>query len=291
MAPPDFSPSEVDAGKISLSELGKMFKMPTEEKTGFLDKVLYAGVPTIAIVFTELLLFTGRLKEATIAYILLLLAFSLSVSVAKKQEVREIHQAFLLLPIFRLVNLSMPVFLKIDLYSFAFIYAPLTISILIASAHQSAVFEKKRDALKRLWVYLPLSLFGGLFFAEAEYIMIETQSLIPDLSPLNLLVLIIIMIFIVSVVEEFIFRAILQTRLEDFLGPAAGILLASLLFGIMHSGYGAPYEMLYAFFLGGLLGYSFYKTRSLTFVILMHGFINVFLYGIIPQLGPGLGFS
>ena len=52
-----------------------MFKTPNEEKTGFLEKAFYAGVPAITIIFAEFLIFGGRLKEATIAYILLLLAF------------------------------------------------------------------------------------------------------------------------------------------------------------------------------------------------------------------------
>ena len=183
----------------------------------------------------------------------------------------------------------MPIFLKTNLYTFAFIYVPLTLSILIASTHQNILFEKKKDALKKLWIYLPLSLIGGLIFAEVEYMFLKPKALIPDLSPVNLLIFIFIMIFIVALVED-IFRGILQTGLEEFLGPTTGILLASLLFGIMHSGYGTPYEMGYTFLLGVLLGYYFYKTRSLVFVIMLHGLINVFLYGIIPHLGSGLGF-
>lgn len=290
MAVPDFPPSELEAGQISLPELGKMFKMPTEGKTGFLKKVYYAGIPAIAIIFAELLIFGGRLKEASIVYTLLLLALSFSIAITKKQEIRKVHQAFLLLPIFRLVNLSMPIFFKVNLYSFIFIYAPLAISVIIATAHQDVIYEKKRDTLRKMWIYLPFSILAGLAFGEAEYLLIGSRALIPDLSQVNLLGLIIIMVFIVGLVEELIFRAILQTRLEEFIGPAGGIFLASFLFGVMHSSYGTPYEIGYTFLVGGFLGYFFYKTRSLPVVILIHGLINVFLFGIIPNLGPGLGF-
>lgn len=286
----DFSSSELEGGQISLPELGKMFKTPTDEKAGFLKKIYYAGFPGFTIILAELMIFGGRLKEASIIYTLLLLVLSFSTAVTKRQEIRKVHQAFLLLPIFRLVNLSMPIFLKIDLYSFIFIYAPLAMSVIIATAHKDFMFEKKRDIFKRIWVYIPFSIVAGLAFAEAEYLLIGFRALIPDLSQANLLGLIIIMVFIVALLEEFIFRAILQTRLEEFLGPAGGIFLASLLFGAMHSSYGTLYEMPYAFLVGCFLGYSFYKTRSLTLVILIHGSINVFLFGIIPHLGPGLGF-
>ena len=289
MAIPDFPHSELEAGQVSLPELGEMFKMRTEEKTGFLKKIFYAGIPVIAITFAELLIFGGRLKEASIAYTLLLLALSFSIVVTKKYEIRKVYQALLLLTIFRLVNFSMPIFYDINIYSFIFVYAPLAIPAMIATIHQRVVYEKKRDTLRRIWIYLPFSVLTGLAFAEAEYILIGTRELIPDLSLENLLILIVIMVFIVGLVEELVFRSILQTRMEEFLGPAGGIFLSSLLFGVMHSSYGTPYEMAYTFLVGGFLGYLFYRTRSLPLVIMIHGSINVFLFGIIPHLGPGLG--
>jgi uncharacterized protein len=290
MAIPEFPPSELEAGRISLPELGKVFKMPTEEKNGFLKKVFYAGVPVIAITFAELLIFGGRLNEAAIVYTLLLLAFSFSTAVSKDQEVRKINQAFLLLPVFRLVNLSIPIFLKVNLYSFVFIYASLAMSAIIAITHQNIVLETKKNLLRRIWIYLPLSILAALVFAEAEYMLIGAKPLIPEISQANLLELIVIMVFVVGLVEELIFRVILQTRLEEFIGPAAGILFASLLFGVMHSGYGTPYEMGFTFLAGCFLGYCFYKTRSLPLVIMINGLTNVFLFGVIPYLGPGLGF-
>lgn len=284
-----FTSSELEAGKASLPGLEKMLKIQTEEKTGFLKKILYVGIPITAITLIELLIFGGRLREASIAYTLLLLLFSYSIAVITKPEIRKIYQAFLLLTIFRLVNFSMPVFLEKNLYSFVFIYAPLAIPITLATTHQKVRYERKRDTLKRIWIYLPLSVLAGLAFGQVEYTLIGAKELIPDLSATNLLILIIIMVFIVGLIEELIFRSILQTSLEEFLGPAGGIFFSSLLFGIMHSAYGIPYEMAYTFLVGCFLGYLFYRTRSLPLVVMIHGSINVFLFGIIPHTGPVLG--
>lgn len=289
MASPEYPPSELEAGKISLPEFGKMFKMQANEKTGFLQKVFSAGAPVIAIAFAELLIFTGRIKEAAAAYTLLLIILSFSIIVSKKMEIRKVHQALILLPILRLVNLSMPTFFEANLYSFVFMYVPMTIPITIISIHQEIPKERMRDLLKKIGIYLPFSLLAGLIFAEAEYLIIQTRPLIPNLSPVNLLELTIIMVFVVGLIEELIFRGIIQTRLERFLGPAGGILLASLLFGMMHSSYGTFYEIAYTFLAGGILGYFFYRTKSLPLVVMIHGFINIFLFGLIPHLGPGLG--
>lgn len=289
MASPDYTSSELKAGKISLREFGKMFKTQTNEKTGFLQKIFSAGAPVIAIAFAELLIFTGRIKEAAAVYTLLLITLSFSIIISKELGIRKAHQALILLPILRLVNLSMPIFFETNLYSFIFMYVPMTIPITIIAVHQEIPGEKARDLLKKMGIYLPFSLLAGLLFAEAEYLIIQPRPLIPDLSPVNLLELIIIMIFVVSLIEELIFRGIIQTRLEEFLGPAGGVLLASLLFGIMHSSYGTLYEIAYTFLAGGILGYFFYRTKSLSLVVMVHGFINIFLFGLIPHLGPGLG--
>lgn len=289
MVPSEFTSSEMETGKVSLPELGKMLKVQTEEKIGFLKKMIYVGTPVATITLIELLIFGGRLKEASIAYTLLLLSLSYAIAVMKNPEIRKIYQALLLLTIFRLVNFSMPIFLEKNLYSFIFIYVPMAIPITLATVHQKVRYERKRDTLKRMWIYLPLSVLAGLVFGQVEYILIGARELISDLSSTNLLILIIVMVFIVGLIEELIFRSILQTSLEKFLGSAWGIFLSSLLFGIMHSTYGTPYEIVYTFFLGGFLGYLFYRTRSIPLVVMIHGSINVFLFGIIPHTGPIFG--
>lgn len=289
MTSSDYSSSELETGQISLPELGKVFKMQNNEKTRLLQKLFSAGAPIIAIAFAELLIFTGRIKEAAVVYTLLLVILSFSIILSKKLEIRKVHQALVLLPILRLVNLSMPVYFEANLYTLVFTYLPMTIPITIIALHQEIPGQGKMDLLKKMGVYLPFSLLAGLIFAEAEYLIVQTKPLIPDLSPVNLLQLTIIMIFVVSLIEEVIFRGVIQTRLEEFLGPLGGVLLASLLFGVMHSGYGTFYEIAYTFLVGGILGYFFYRTRSLPLIVMVHGFINIFLFGLIPHLGPGLG--
>src|SRR5664280_2062206 len=95
-----------------------------------------------------------------------------------------------------------------------------------------------------------------------EYLIIRAGSLIPDLTFINLLKLTIIMVFFVGLVEELIFRSILQARLEQALTVPEALIITSLLFGLMHSGYGTFNEILYTGFIGLIMGLLFYKTKS-----------------------------
>jgi membrane protease YdiL (CAAX protease family) len=124
----------------------------------------------------------------------------------------------------------------------------------------------------------------GFLLGVGEFIIVGKNPLIQDFSILNLLSLTIIMVFFVSPVEEMIFRSILQNRLETVLGIRKSLVIVSILFGLMHSGYGDIYETLYITLVGLFIGYLFYRTRSLPLVSLIHGVMNVFFFGIIPLL-------
>ncbi|MGB9927164.1 MAG: lysostaphin resistance A-like protein [Methanosarcina sp.] len=248
------------------------------------NKWLYVGLPVIAIAFAELWMFQEREILGLQIHAVILLALSLSTLYIKDQEIQRTYQALLLLPILRLINLSMPVFYDTTLYSFIFIYSLAAIPVSIAATNQGFTREQLGITFDKIGIYIPLSIILGLLLGIGEYMIIRTNNLIPDFSVFNLLILSIIMIFFVGLVEETIFRSILQNRLDAILGSNAGLIVTSILFGLMHSVYGNINEIVYTFFVGIFIGYLFYKTRSLPLVMLIHGFINVFLFGVFPFL-------
>ncbi len=69
------------------------------------------------------------------------------------------------------------------------------------------------------------------------------------------------------VLEEFLFRGIIQKNLVRTAGILPGILLGSLIFGAIHM---IPQQMVYATLLGFILGTIYYMTGSLTSAIAIH---------------------
>lgn len=267
---------------------GKETEKETETKSKKLDfqnKKVLAGIPILFIALAEILLYAGKAGAATWVHIGTIIALTLSTMLVKDRQMNRIHQALTLLPVLRLVNLSMPVFFDVTLYSFIFIYGPLAIPVAVAARAQEFTWKQMGMVFnKKTWTYLLLAVPLGFLLGYGEYSTIHVGYLIPDLSFLNVLKLTIIMVFFVGLIEEVIFRSILQTRLEESFGLKNGMIVASLLFGLMHSGYGTPYEMLYTAGVGLFMGYTFQKTRSLPFITVIHGFVNVFLFGIIPHV-------
>jgi len=254
------------------------------QKPALKNKGLYLIIPVLAIAFAEFMIYSGKNIAAMEIHAAILFGLSLSMLYIKNEEVQKTYQALILLPVLRLVNLSMPAFYDVTLYSFVFIYGLLTIPVTIAITHQGFTREQLGITFKRMWIYIPLSIIMGLLLGVGEYLIIETNYLIPDISIPNLLILTLVMVFLVGLIEEIIFRSILQNRLEVFLGSRGGLIITSILFGLMHSGYGNMAEIFYTFFVGFIIGFMFYRTRSLPLVTMIHGFINVFLFGVIPHL-------
>lgn len=252
---------------------------------------LLTALPVLGITIAELLIFSGRMGAAVWVHIGIVISLSLSDIFLKDPEVHRIYQALMLLPVLRLINLSMPIFFETTLYTFMFVYGPLAIPVIIIILHQRDSLEQIGITMKNFVPYMLIAVPLGFLLGFGEYLTIRSGYLIPDLTFVNLFKLTFIMVFFVGLVEELIFRSILQSRLEKSLSVREALLITSLMFGLMHSGYGTFQEILYTGFVGLIMGLAFYKTRSLPFIAVLHGFVNVFLFGVLPhQLNilPGL---
>lgn len=276
-----FESANVETSEGIKTEMSEDLKEKTPEIE---NKWVYLSIPIVAIALAELMIYSGRKLEAMEIYALVLLGLSLSIIYIKNKDIQKTYQSFLLLPLLRLVDFSMPFFYEEKLYNLIFIYCLMAIPVSIAAINQEFTRTQLGITFKKIGLYIPLSVLMGLLLGAGEYIIVGKNPLIQDLSILNLLSLTIIMVLLVSPIEEMIFRSILQNRLETVLGGRKALIITSILFGLMHSGYGSVYEIFYITLVGAVIGYLFYGTRSLPLVALIHGFMNVFFFGIIPLL-------
>ena len=248
-----------------------------------------AIISMIMIALGELLIFSGNATLGVAVHILNLQMIIVSMFIRAEETSRtvldkQILQSLLLLLLLRIINVSMPFFFTMTLYWYPLVYSPMFISIYLILRYQNASFEDIGIHTKHLRYYIPLALIIGAILAWVEYQIIHPEPLIPKLGIADMLTLVIIMFVFVGLVEELIFRSILQTKLQQSMGMCGGLLVASVLFGIMHSGYGSVYELLFATTAGLIIGYLYQKTGSLPFVTAIHGTVNVLLFGLLPHI-------
>jgi len=244
-------------------------------------------LPVAAILIAEAFLFFKYHRYGIGIHIITLIALSLTAYRIRDIEPSNVGssnllQALALLPLFRILNITMPIFFTQTLYIFPLIYGPIFISIYYVAKNQKFTEQELGMSFEKLHIYLPASIILGMVLGRIEYNTITVESLIPMPTLQDFLIFAVIMIVFTGMAEELLFRSLVQTRLEQTTGRWAGLIIASLLFGAMHSGYGTIYEILFTSSAGFIIGYLFQKTRSLAFIALTHGLINVFLFGVIP---------
>ena len=82
-------------------------------------------------------------------------------------------------------------------------------------------------------------------------------------------------------VEELIFRGVLQKLAEDVMG-IKGILFISLIFAILHIGFYSILDVVFVLLVSLVFAAIVKKTGSLIGVILSHGLANTVLFLIAP---------
>ncbi len=241
------------------------------------------AIPVVSVLLAEAALFYGRVEYALWIHLLNLL-FCVSAPL-RYQTTLPLLQPFALLPLFRLVNVGMPTFFELTLLSFPFTYLPLLPALyLVTRAQEIRLGVNPRAFLLGL---VPVVVISAPL-AVAEYAILRPEALIPEPSAPWLLIVTAIMVGTVGVVEEVLFRGILQRRLVDYLGRLGAVVLASVLFGAMHSVYGSGLGVLYVTFLGLFFGGVYEWTDSVGLVIVLHGALNVFLFALIPLYTPSV---
>jgi membrane protease YdiL (CAAX protease family) len=83
--------------------------------------------------------------------------------------------------------------------------------------------------------------------------------------------------------EEMLFRGVIQETLSEWINPVIGIVLASLLFGLMHPI--TPFYIILAALMGAFLGWIFIATGNLLPAIITHGLYDFLALTYLTRVG------
>ena len=99
----------------------------------------------------------------------------------------------------------------------------------------------------------------------------DVSSLLQDnILGMNKLTMIIMLVVIAPVMEEFLFRKVMIDRMRQY-GERIAVFASGLMFGLVH---GNLMQAFYATFLGWVFGYVYLRTGRLRYTILLHFLVN-----------------
>jgi uncharacterized protein len=236
------------------------------------------------ILVGEGLLFAGYSVAGVFVQALNLVVIVIAIGALQGDRI-ELLEVLALVSLLRVVNLSFAFIPTVTLYWLVEIYGVMFIPVISVVAQQKlSRYDLGLTGGRALVFLIPFGTIIGFELALIEHRILANPALIPSSSVVGLIELSVVMIFFVTLVEELIFRALLQKELVERSGAIIGILITSVIFGAMQSGFANYYELLFAFGVGIVFGVAFYKTKNLPFVVTMHAANNIFLFGVLPFL-------
>ncbi len=152
----------------------------------------------------------------------------------------------MILPMIRIIGLTLPIMQVPSLYWFPIIAIPLFAASYTLMRNQRLTRRKVGLILGNIPVQLLIAL-TGLVLGFIEFLILKPQPLISTFSLVPLLTAIIILTISTGFAEELLFRGILQRNAENFFGKAFGLLYASLLFTCLHIGWHSFIDLAFVF--------------------------------------------
>ncbi len=188
-----------------------------------------------------------------------------------------------LAPLIRLISLSLPLRSVPLIYWYLIISVPLYV----------AAFILKRLVLQIPWDQVGLHGRGlalqglipflGLPLGMLEYRILRPAPLISGGNPGEFLIAALILLISTGLIEELIFRGIMQQVALEVMGRQ-GMVYVSAIFAVLHIGHRSLVDVVFVFGVALLFGWFVQRTRSIVGVSLTHGMINIWIFLIAPLL-------
>jgi uncharacterized protein len=265
VVPPQHVPAAVPS--IRLFRLGK-------SQFAWLYLVLIAAAETLIVFGLPL---PGLLLHAAV---IILLTFH--TALARGVAMSRLSLALTIVPLSRLLTLSLPLTALPRIAWYAAVSALLLIATFIVSRQLRLTRAELRLSLGNIPAQLLLlGLIPGL--GASEYLILRPPPLVAFASWPDVWLPALVLIIFTGFCEEFIFRGLLQSLARPVLARWTLVYVA-LLFAAMHVGYRSAIDVVFVFGVGLLFGKLVEWGGSIFGVSLTHGLTNVLLLLVIPHL-------
>lgn len=213
---------------------------------------------------------------------LILLVLIVQGAASRRRVVQRFYFSLALVPLIRLMSLSLPLTDYPLVYWYMIIGAPLFLAAFFTARLMGVNIDRLLFSRRRLGVQLLVAI-SGIGLGYLEYIILRPQPLVAEFSWRSIWLPALILLIFTGLLEEVIFRALLQQTARETIG-GWGLIYASLLFAVMHLGYQSVTDFLFVLVVAIYFGYVVLKTNSILGVTLAHGLTNIGLFLVFPFL-------
>lgn len=224
---------------------------------------------------------------------LILLALLLEAAFSERKFTRRFLLALALAPLTRLMSLVLPLQHFPLAYWYLLVGLPLGISAVVAARVERFSAKELGLTAHDLPFQVLISL-SGIGLGAIEYLILRPKPLVTVLRLELIWLPALILLIFTGLLEEFIFRGLIQSAALRKLGRG-GIVYSALLFAVLHMGYKSWLDGLFVFAVALFFSWAVRSSGSILGATLAHGLTNIGLFlvfpfvlalPVIPQTGP-----
>jgi hypothetical protein len=235
----------------------------------------------LALILAETVTTYYGVKVGLAMHACILFALLLQSSMEASPNFANLLRSMMVLPLIRIIGLSIPMMQIKPLYWYPIIAIPLFAASYTIMKAQGLSRKNVGLVLGSIPIQIVIA-SSGVFLGTIEYFILKPKPLIPVFNPEMVLFAGIILLVATGFAEELLFRGIIQKNAENVFGKLSGLLYTALIFTTMHIGWKSFPDLIFVFCVAIFYGYAFQKTRSLSGVTLSHGLSNTFLFIVVP---------
>ncbi len=202
----------------------------------------------------------------------------------KRAKLSSILLALTLVPLIRILSLVMPLSYFPRIQWFIIIGFAVYLAFLVLMFQQRINLSEigiKLPSKKHIPIEISIILLGAPLGVMEFYAIPQTPFV--DLSSIGNIIIAILILFIATgLMEELIFRGLLQNKSIEILGVWPGIFFITLIFAALHIGNLSFIDVSLVFCIGGLYAIVVKKTKTIIGVSISHTVVNIFLFIICP---------
>jgi len=236
----------------------------------------------LAITVAEIITVTIEPVWGIACHIIVLVAVLLHSALTSKQTHQHLLLSLALVPLVRIISLSMPLANIPQIWWYPIIYAPLLVAAFQVARLLGYRLEQIGLSFKQIPIQLAIALTGFLFGVTEYFILTEEAKTTGLALQETWLLSAFLLLVCTGFVEELIFRGVLQRSAEGAFGWW-GIVYVSLLFAIVHLIHRSAIDIAFVFVVALFFGWAVKKTGSLLGVTLSHGITNIVLFLVAPS--------
>ena len=251
----------------------------------FKKEVIILVIYLLSIIAAEIVTAHYSVAYGLVMHTIILFALLINSSVTHSTTFAYLLRSMMILPMIRIIGLTIPLMQVSELYWFPVIAVPLFAASFVLIRSQKLTRKKVGLVLGKIPIQLTIAL-SGIILGFIEYLILKPQPLISSFNLEAVLVGALILIISTGLAEELLFRGILQKNAEKILGNLWGLLYVAMLFTALHIGWNSTLDLLFVFGVALFYGYTFQKTGSIFGITLSHGISNSFLFLIMPFIFP-----